>query len=226
MSIDKDGFELVPGALTAAEIDALSDAVAGKAVAHAQRKQSTFGGRNLLDVQEIATLANRLKAIVAQHVPNPRPVRALFFDKTPDANWPVLWHQDLTIAVDRRIEKTGWGPWSTKAGVVHVEPPVQILERMLAVRLHIDESDTNNGPLRVLPGTHRLGRLRRERIADLRNEVQEVACTAPIGAALLMRPLLLHASSPAQTPSHRRVVQIEYAPADALPEPLEWAFAA
>src|SRR5262245_7189469 len=75
-------------------------------------------------------------------------VRGLFFDKTPRANWKVSWHQDLTIAVRVRIEAPGFGPWSLKAGVVHVQPPAEILERMATVRLHLDDCSESNGPLR------------------------------------------------------------------------------
>jgi ectoine hydroxylase-related dioxygenase (phytanoyl-CoA dioxygenase family) len=157
--------------------------------------------------------------------PGAIPVRALFFDKTPEANWPVLWHQDLTIAVAERQDLAGWGPWSTKAGVVHVEPPAALLAGMLTIRLHLDDCHGSNGALRVLPGTHAQGRLTRNRIQRLREEVPEVTCEAPQGSALLMRPLLLHASSPARQPSHRRVVQIEYADQGALPAPLAWGAA-
>lgn len=225
MTIDRDGFTTVADVLTSADIAALAATVAEPDVASIERAGSVFGGRNLLTspiVREIAR-GDKLIRLLAPHIANPRPVRALFLDKTPAANWPVLWHQDLTIAVDRRHDIEGWGPWSVKAGVVHVEPPPSILERMLTIRLHLDDSHANNGPLRVLPGTHRLGRLKRDQIADLRREIAEAICVAAAGAALLVRPLLLHASSPATKPSRRRVIQIEYAPADSLPPPLRWA---
>jgi ectoine hydroxylase-related dioxygenase (phytanoyl-CoA dioxygenase family) len=157
--------------------------------------------------------------------PHAIPVRGLFFDKTPEANWPVLWHQDLTIAVAERHDVQGWGPWSVKAGIVHVEAPGALLATMLTIRLHLDDCGADNGPLRVLPGSHRLGRLDRKRIEDLRREIPEVTCNAPAGAAVLMRPLILHASSPASAPSHRRVIHLEYARADALPCPLSWRYA-
>src|SRR5206468_5123271 len=123
-------------------------------------------------------------------------VRGLFFDKTPEANWKIPWHQDLTIAVRRRIETPGFGPWSIKASVVHVQPPVGILERMVTVRLHLDDCGLDNGPLKVRPGTHSLGRLARERTEELASEVAEDICCLNAGDALIMRPLLLHASSP------------------------------
>jgi len=147
--------------------------------------------------------------------------RALFFDKTERANWKVAWHQDLTITVRRRIDVPGYGPWSTKAGIVHVQPPVEVLERMLAVRVHLDDCRADNGPVRVLPGTHRQGRLSSDAIEDLKRSIAPVECVAERGAILAFRPLLLHASSPAQSPSRRRVVHFEFAVGE-LPGGLQW----
>jgi len=142
------------------------------------------------------------------------PIRAILFDKTEGANWKVSWHQDLTIAVRERRDVPGYGPWSSKQGVVHVQPPVTVLEQMLAVRLHVDESGAGNGPLRVLPGSHRVGKLRDEEIPAWQRRTSDELCLVPRGGALVMRPLLLHASSPATEPHHRRVLHIEYANCD------------
>jgi hypothetical protein len=148
-------------------------------------------------------------------------VRAIIFDKTPGANWKVSWHQDLTIAVKRRVDIAGFGPWSEKAGIVHVQPPVAILEQMLTLRLHLDACGPANGPVRVLPGSHRVGRLSGSAIDTWRTQHVAQECVAGRGEVLAMRPLLLHASSPATSPQHRRVVHIEYAAAE-LPGGLEW----
>lgn len=148
-------------------------------------------------------------------------VRTLFFDKTPDANWKVAWHQDLTIAVHERIETQGFGPWSVKGGIPHVQPPAELLARMITLRLHLDHCDAANGALRVLPGSHQEGRLSAEQIRVWRNRVPEVTCEVPEGGLLLMRPLLLHASAPATEPRHRRVLHFEFA-AEPLPERLAW----
>jgi ectoine hydroxylase-related dioxygenase (phytanoyl-CoA dioxygenase family) len=152
------------------------------------------------------------------------PIRAILFDKTETANWKVSWHQDLTIAVMERCEESGYGPWSSKHGVVHVQPPAAVLEQMLAVRLHLDESGAGNGPLRVLPGSHRAGKLRDQEIPAWQQRTTEEVCLVPRGGALVMRPLLLHASSPATEPHHRRVLHIEYSNCE-LPTGLEWRWA-
>jgi ectoine hydroxylase-related dioxygenase (phytanoyl-CoA dioxygenase family) len=148
-------------------------------------------------------------------------VRSIFFDKTPEANWKVAWHQDLTIAVRERIEVPGFAAWSVKDGLVHVQPPVSVLDQMLTVRLHLDDCGLENGPLQVIPKSHKAGRLTGKQVLDCREREQPRACVVPRGGALLMRPLLLHASSPAVTPMHRRVVHLEFA-SNALPGGLEW----
>jgi len=187
--------------------------------------QSDRGGaRNLLDQPRIAALAASpvLRQFAAAILgPSCFAVRGLFFDKTPDANWKVVWHQDLTVAAQQRVDVPDYGPWTEKAGVPHVQPPTDILEHMLAIRLHLDPCTVDNGPVRVIDGTHRLGRLAPEAIDRIRAAQPESVCLAAEGAVLAFRPLLVHASSPAKHPSHRRVIHIEYA-ARPLASPLVW----
>ncbi len=144
-------------------------------------------------------------------------VRALLFDKVPAANWKVPWHRDRTISVRQRIETPGFGPWSMKNGIHHVQPPRPVLAGMLAMRVHLDDCDADSGPLRVIPGSHCDVNL--DEPAATRRPF--VTCVAPCGSALLMRPLLLHASSPARSPRRRRILHLEFA-ATALANGLEW----
>ncbi|HKO55695.1 MAG TPA: phytanoyl-CoA dioxygenase family protein [Thermoanaerobaculia bacterium] len=148
-------------------------------------------------------------------------VKATLFDKTPAANWRVQWHQDRAVAVKERLNIAGYGPWSTKAGCPHVEPPAEVLAQMLAVRVHLDECGAENGPVRVIPGSHRSGKLSEAEIARLVAGSAATELYVPRGAMLLMRPLLVHSSSPAVAPEHRRVLHIELAPAEAI-SPLQW----
>jgi ectoine hydroxylase-related dioxygenase (phytanoyl-CoA dioxygenase family) len=157
--------------------------------------------------------------------PRAFPIRAIYFDKSPAANWLVPWHQDLTLVLRSHAEVRGFGQWSVKDGVPHVQPPVEVLEQMLTVRLHLDDADESNGALRVLPGSHRLGRLSPGQIQELRARQTDVLCTIAAGDAMLMRPLLLHASGRSTSQRHRRVLHIEYA-AFSLPDGLEWHEAA
>ena len=188
----------------------------------------TAGERGLLGHPAVAQLAasEPLKSLLKPHLSiEPLPIRAIYFDKTPVTNWLVAWHQDLTIALRERREIPGWGPWSVKVGIQHVQPPVEFLERMIAVRLHLDPCDETNGALLVLTGSHRRGRLSAEDIEKFRTEHSAVLCRADVGDALLMRPLLLHSSRRSQSERHRRILHIEYAGFE-LPEQLAWNEAA
>ena len=186
------------------------------------------GERGLLRHPAVARLAasEQVESLLRPHLSmEPLPVRAMYFDKTPGTNWLVAWHQDLTIALRERHEIPGWGPWSVKNGIQHVQPPVKLLEQMITVRLHLDSCDEKNGALAVLTGSHRHGRLSAADIGKLRGEHSTVLCRAEAGDALLMRPLLLHASRRSQSESHRRILHVEYAGFE-LPEPLAWNQAA
>jgi len=184
---------------------------------------ASHGMRNLLAVPIVRELAasdavrTLAKAVLGRDC---FAVKGTFFDKTQKANWKVVWHQDLTIMVRERREVPGFGPWTTKAGIVHVQPPADILNHILAIRLHLDESGPDNGPLRVVPGSHKHGRLTPEQFVQWQ-KADSLVCTVPRGGALLMRPLLLHASSACVVPKPRRVIHLEFA-ADELPGGLEW----
>ena len=217
--IEQHGFAVVPRAIEADEQRELLATLS---------PVSGAGRRGLLALPAVAELARspRLLDLIRPHLPSePFPVRAIYFDKSSDTNWLVPWHQDLTLALRARAEVPGFGPWSTKDGIPHVQPPVELLQQMLTVRLHLDAADESNGALRVLPGSHRLGRLSSERVQELRSQQSDFLCAVSAGDALLMRPLLLHASSRSTSPRHRRVLHIEYA-AFTLPNELEWNEAA
>jgi ectoine hydroxylase-related dioxygenase (phytanoyl-CoA dioxygenase family) len=210
-----DGFRILPHVLSSETISKLAAAMASLDARH--------GLRNLLrNCPAVAALAEELKPLVTPLLGNGAfPARGLFFDKIPGANWEVGWHQDLSIAVAERVELPGFGGWSVKQGVIHVQPPASVLEKMLTLRVHLDDCDSDNGPLRVLRGSHRHGRLNDDQIAQRNHEYEEVTCVVSAGGVLLMQPLILHASSPAKMPRHRRVIHLEYA-ADPLPAPLRW----
>lgn len=149
-------------------------------------------------------------------------VRALFFDKTPEKNWLVTWHQDKTVTLNKQTDLAGWGPWSVKDGVCHVQPPVAILNKMVTFRLHLDSADETNGCLKVIPGTHKYGILKQPEIDEIIRRKIAVPCVVEAGDAVVMRPHILHSSSKAKQPSHRRVVHIEYSN-HVLPDGTSWA---
>lgn len=222
------GFVVIENVLDDAAVAELQNALARAADSSPthQRAGSTYGMRNLLDqVPAIRELANSpaLRMLVEPVLGDDAfPVKGILFDKTPDANWKVAWHQDTTICVRERIEVPGFAAWSVKDGVVNVQPPEDVLSSIMTIRLHLDDCGAENGPLRVLPGSHKSGRLSGEDIDRWRTEHTPITCAVGRGGALLMRPLTLHASSAAQNPGHRRVIHLEFA-GRALPGGLAWA---
>jgi hypothetical protein len=225
--IQARGFAVIPGVLDEATvaglIDQLQQIPRGRSTK--QRGQSYFGIRNLLTMAPyVYELANSpcIRSIVDPIAgAQARVVRGIFFDKTPEANWKVAWHQDLSIAVQQRKELAGFKCWSNKAGVTHVQPPTFVLEKILAVRLHLDATNENNGALRVIPKSHRYGRLGAVDIQKLKREGQAVVCSVEKGGALAMSPLLLHSSSVSLNTFHRRVIHLEFTSIE-LPGGLEW----
>lgn len=222
----RDGFEIVGDVLTVEECNALASELSHLQELKAQSSKSKIGGlRNLLRISpRIAELASSAKVwnlVKSRTTCDLFPVRAIFFDKTPGANWLVAWHQDLTIAVAEKVETPEYTAWSVKEGIFHVQPPRAILEGMLTLRLHLDDCTVDNGALKVVPGSHLSGKLGTEKISRSKCGSGCVTCEMSKGAAMLMRPLLLHSSSPSAKPSHRRVLHIEYA-TDNLPNGLKW----
>lgn len=218
-AVEQDGFAVVSAAIGADDQRDLLATLSG---------MSGAGCRGLLRLSLIERFARsaRLLGLVRPYVSaEPVPVRAIYFQKSPDTNWLVPWHQDMTLALRARVDLPGFGPWTTKDEIPHVQPPVEFLQEMLTIRLHLDDTDEANGALRVLPGSHCFGRLSPERIQEFRSQQHEVVCAVSRGDALLMRPLLLHASSRVTTARARRVLHIEYA-AFPLPPELAWHEAA
>lgn len=150
-----------------------------------------------------------------------KPVRAILFDKTPSTNWSLGWHQDRTIAVVDRVDAPGFGPWTVKAGVHHVAPPIEILSGMLTLRVHIDPVPMGNAPLMIAPGSHCMGLIAEPAIPEVVRRCGTIACTADAGDVWTYATPILHASDAAQMPMHRRVLQVDYAACE-LPYGLAW----
>jgi ectoine hydroxylase-related dioxygenase (phytanoyl-CoA dioxygenase family) len=154
----------------------------------------------------------RMIAIATTHLGVPAiPFRATLFDKAPGSNWLVAWHQDRALPLLERLEASGWGPWSLKGGVHYAQAPADALETVVALRLSLDDSAEDNGPLRVLPGTEWRGVLTDAEVAALAHEITPVDCCVDAGGVVVMRPLIVHASSKAMSDRPRRVLHIEYA---------------
>ena len=147
-------------------------------------------------------------------------VKSIYFDKPETSNWYVSYHQDLTISVDKKIEIENFGPWTTKHNQYAVQPTIDILENITAIRIHLDDTDENNGALKVIPKSHVKGIYRPETINwDIETET---TCSVKQGGVMLMKPLLLHSSKRTVNNKKRRVIHIEFSNV-VLPMSLKWA---
>ena len=208
-ALDENGYVVAPSVID--PLDAAS-------IESALREMPTSGAgtRNLLELEWCRLLVARLRSTPSVRELLPRSsvaVQCTLFDKTPERNWLVALHQDLSIPVSARVTHPQLRAWSVKEGQNFVQPPVELLAQLVAVRLHVDECGPENGPLRVVPGSHREGRLAASAARLLRDRVGEIACTVGRGGALILKPLLLHASSKASSPNHRRVLHFLFGPA-------------
>lgn len=171
------------------------------------------GTRCLLDEPCVQKTAKRLcSSLISAQIlsPNATAIQAIAFDKTAATNWKVTWHQDLMFPLAHPATSPGYDLPARKGGVDYARPPRAVLEALLAVRLHLDDCDASNGPLRVSPGTHQAGVIKSAELAETARRLGEFTCHARAGDVLLMKPLLLHASSPATNPRHRRVLHLVY----------------
>jgi ectoine hydroxylase-related dioxygenase (phytanoyl-CoA dioxygenase family) len=222
-AVDENGFAILPGLFSQEYLDRLLQEINELAP-----RRSRAGVRHALRFAPVAELARQEKIIeLARQVlgPDAFPFRATLFDKSPTSNWLVVWHQDTALPLRARADIPGWGPWSVKEGIHYAHAPAATLSKVLALRVHLDDSVSNNGPLRVLPGTHKLGLLSDDSVHEVATRTSPVDCIAPKGAVVAMRPLLIHSSSKSHEDTPRRVLHIEYAVSDSIAQPLSLAVA-
>jgi hypothetical protein len=224
--LQEKGYATLPALYTAAEIAALLQCLdsAPAAGPNFRRSQDVFAIRNLLgEIPALWPLLDTLalRGLLGALFPaGCHLTKGIYFDKPAGSNWLVAWHQDLMVNVDRRAaDLPGFGPWTTKAGWVAVQPPVQVLENTVTIRLHLDDCDATNGALKVVPGSHLGGVVPADTIAA--HTATATVCAVPAGGAMLMKPLLLHASSRSTSDRPRRVIHLEFS-ATELPAGLAW----
>lgn len=217
------GFAILPAIFSHEYLDRLLQEIDGSAP-----RRSRAGIRHALSLSPVTAVAREPQMIeLARDVLGSEafPFRATLFDKSPAANWLVVWHQDTALPLRERIDLPGWGPWSIKEGIDYAHAPATALSHVLALRVSCDDSTVENGPLRVLPGTHTLGVLNDDSLHDLSTRIAPVDCVAPKGGVVAMRPLVVHASSKSQNEMPRRVLHIEYAASESFVKPLQLAVA-
>lgn len=215
------GFRISERVLSAEECETIVSSLSNSKVS-----RGGAGARHLMGVPEVARIASdtRLLDIARRELKTELfPFRATLFEKSGKANWLVVWHQDTALPLRARFEAPGWGPWSEKAGVPYVHAPASALSHVVALRVHLDPSTVDNGPLRVVPHSHVLGILTDEEISSVVRGHGFVECLVPKGGILTMSPLIIHSSSKVRIDVPRRVLHLEYADSKSLGKGIELA---
>ncbi|WP_315818164.1 phytanoyl-CoA dioxygenase family protein [Paraflavitalea speifideaquila] len=225
LQIDKEGFAVVPNVFSHTEIALIIEAInqADHSNPTFRKSNDLFAIRQFLKevpaVQSLVLTERLMNLLQALFGAGYFIVKSIYFDKPEQSNWFVAYHQDLTISVDKKVELPGFGPWTVKQNQFAVQPPLAILERNFTIRIHLDDTDKNNGALKVVPGSHAKGIYRPETI-DWSKETA-IICEVPQGGMMIMRPLLLHASGRTTNQARRRVIHIEFSNTQ-LPHGLNW----
>ncbi len=215
--LSKQGYQIIPDLYTDSEIDQVLRYI----TLHIPQEQ--FGLREFISIHaelKPVLFNAKLKALIESISKTAKPIKSIYFDKPPNANWIVNWHQDLTINVKGKAELPGFKNWRVLKGRTVVQPPRAFLENIFTIRIHLDDCSKENGALRIIEGSHQDG------VMEVKNGIselleKEVVCEVPKGGVLLMKPLALHASKRTENKENRRVIHIEFTD-QKLPEPLEW----
>ena len=223
MQVEQDGYAIVPDVFKPEEAQSLA-----LTLESSNLPRSRAGVRHLLSHPAVMNVANDPRLLgIAQSIlgDDAFPFKATLFDKSPETNWLITWHQDTALPLREKQEIHGWGPWSIKEGITYAHAPATALEKIVALRLHLDDSTGENGPLRVVRGTHRKGVFSDEEVEAIVSHAMPLGCMAQKGGIIVMRPLIIHASSKSQAEIPRRVLHIEYATGNPVPAPLQLAMA-
>ncbi len=221
-----NGFAVINNIFSEEEVEKISEAIQNidSSKDTFRKSEDLFAIRQFLkEIPEVKDLIfnENLKTIIKEIFgENYFTVKSIYFDKPEKSNWYVAYHQDLTISVDKKLELENFGPWTTKQNQFAVQPPLDILENIFTIRIHLDDTDENNGALKVVPKSHAKGIYRPETIDW--NVETETICTVKKGGIMLMKPLLLHGSNRTTSGKKRRVIHIEFSDRE-LPEELNWS---
>jgi len=206
----ENGYFIVENVFSTVECEYLLNAVADPSVVVRGRA----GSRHLMSQSEIRRVASDPRMLRLAHEAlgtEAVPYRATLFEKSETANWMVVWHQDTALPLRSEFDMPGWGPWSLKSGVLYAHAPTWALSHIVALRIHLDASTQDNGPLRIIPSSHSLGVMNDAEVFALARSKTPVNCLAGRGGVMAMYPLLVHSSGKAQISAPRRVLHIEYA---------------
>lgn len=209
-SLLSDGYQIIRQLLDSQAVKNLT-----QVVSNSLQTDSNYGVRNLhykISVVNKLATSQELIDYLSQYTnfPQFRLIKAIYFNKTKRDNWSVPWHQDKTIAVKNKVLIPNYKNWTVKQGVPHVQPPLEVLTKLTAIRIALDDSDINNGGLKIIPQTHNLGILDSKAIEQITQRQTPLSLSLKAGDVLMMHPLILHSSPKSISDNSRRVIHLEY----------------
>lgn len=225
-SIQENGFTVINNIFSNEEIERISEVIQNIDTSKEtfRKSEDLFAIRQFLkEIPEVKDLIfnDKIKNVIKEIFGEKYfVVKSIYFDKPEKSNWYVAYHQDLTISVDKKLELPNFGPWTTKQNQFAVQPPLNILENIFTIRIHLDDTDEKNGALKVVKKSHSKGIYRPETI-DWNVETEEI-CNVEKGGIMIMKPLILHGSNRTTNGQKRRVIHIEFSDME-LPEELNWS---
>jgi len=223
--LEERGFTIINSVYSREEINSIKEFINSQDTSSPifRKSENLFAIRQFIkELPQIKSMVfnDKLKSIINAIEKNAFIVKSIYFDKPEKSNWFVAYHQDLTISVDKKESIQGFGPWTSKHNQFAVQPPLDILENIFTIRIHLDDTDENNGALKVIDGSH-LKKIFRPETINYANE-KEIFCNVEAGGIMLMKPLLLHGSNRTSNQKRRRVIHIEFSN-KVLPELIKWS---
>lgn len=216
--LTQKGFEIIENVYSKVELNDIIQLIESKEIG------GKFGVREfLVDNPDIADkiFTKKLLSIIKSISPNRnKSIKSIYFDKPPNANWIVNWHQDLTINLTNRREVTGFKNWRTNQVHTVVQPSRKILERIFTIRVHLDDCTKENGALGVIENSHKNGIIEVKDWISHKTGIEKI-CEVKAGGTLMMKPLILHSSRRTENQKNRRVIHIEFTDSE-LPNGLRW----
>lgn len=221
--LNNNGYSIVPQLYSKEEIYNIAQCIANHPSSTNTEHHHVFAIRQFLKtIPELKPLlfTNKAKLLLNSYFKtNHHLSKAIYFNKPPQSNWFVSYHQDLSISVKEKVEIDQYTHWTKKHGQLGVIPPTPILDNVITLRIHLDKTTKDNGALKVIPQSHLHGVLRPETLTNKKEK--EVISEASPGDVMLMKPLTLHASDKTTNNTFRRIIHLEFSSLD-LEHPLEW----
>lgn len=215
-AFDYQGYEHLEAVLPMEQVTRLRDALAETPLE--QKAGEKSADKIFPIVQELVSDPNLMRIAESYLSGIVSIVQVKLFESTP----AKAWHQERCVVVNQKVDIADWGPWHEQDGVCTVQPPIEVLDNMVTLRLQLDAANEESGYLQIIPRSQNKGAMTDAEITEYAENREVIDCFTEAGDVLAIRPHLLHKTCAGNSGKSRRVLQIEYC-GYKLPEGLQWA---